>query len=591
MFRRLFILFPAALLALAGCGGGSFQGPDTGETAFSLVGGLPDVPRLAAATGDIDGVDYLAAGPGLTEADPAVQLDAAGIPCSWALYGFAVTDGWVLNSLAVDAENVIGDYYIGISDYGVAGTWEFHGPYTGDATVSIDGDPGRYVSGSGNFHWVVLSTADGILDLVSSTVDYTGMGMPLFRVPPAGMQTAAPSPAADPSLVIMDEVPGSSEAGAPVVFYTAEDEGQANSFLSWYNGNAWESRVLDNTKRYTHARGYRDSEGNKVIAYYHGSGDPGDESILTRIFADDQWNVTGTEIVSGPYDKEPVLMRLDYCEATDTVAVMCSYNAETAEAAVYTVGPDWSAQATDLSFTDYNIVGVDVAFSPDGTTGMAIYSFGTYDDSETIILDYYLKYATYSDHSWTFSPSQVTDYEDHEPLSLDVHYTDAGDCELVMVAARDLTISLIGLTATIYYDIALGEFDGSDWSFEDTFTSSINIDLWNSELDVDLGADCSWAAPDAMFYANVDGTVEYTLSPSFALTGGALSNNTNYLVDDGTGYDDDSYFTGDPGITFSWAAGPDGPACAYLNVEEADINDLLNGGLEGIEADIVYWSP
>jgi len=592
MIRRLSILSIAFMLFSTACSPGHNLATSRSNDLAAAICPLPDLPRTVSDVAQVNGSDHLISGPGVTDNPPAAELDATAIYLSWAVYGYAKPENATLNSVTVDVESVTGDFWVGISDYQGSGSWDFYGPYTDDATVLVEGDPGQYVNETGNFNWVVAATSGSSLTLASSTIDYTGIVLPIYHVPPTGLEDVVPAPAADPSLVIMNDHEGVAEDGAPVVFYSADDGGQSNTFIGWYDGSAWESRELFAGERWTNVRAWWTGEAGLVVGYYHGEGAPEDPSEFLVVHTDAFFNPTTTESLGGAVDINPSFMDADYCAEADTLALIATYPAvpdSFVEVYKYPEGGD--PQVDDDVFGN-TILGCSVALSPDGSDGWGMYTSGTADTSETIILDYQMRSARFDGTDWAWDLSGYVDH--NEPVAVDLHYTAAGDPEILLISARDLHIYvpfIIDLTATLYYDVVLGTYDGG-WSYETLHQSDIDLgDIFNSNLGVDLGANVSWAAEDALHFANVDGTVSFTTTPEFAITGGLLTNHSNYMVGTGGNYEDNAYFTGAPGITHAWAAGPGGPACAYLHVEEADIDALLSGGVGDVEADLVYWSP
>lgn len=596
MYRLAFITMILAVLLLSSCSSGAAVPNPIGPAQLAGLTTLPDLPHVASSAEMVNGVDSTAAGPGATDDDPAVLLDAAGLTCSWAMYSFGAFEEMILNSLHVDVENVTGEFWVGLSNYGNTNAWEFQGPFTTDTDVSLAGIPGTYTSPlSSNLHWVVVADGDSNLRVVSSTVDYDLMGMPLFYVPPTGMQIIATPPATDPTLVIMTNAPSVAEEGAPVIFYTAGDGISANTHMAWYNGAEWENRVLDGTKRYTMARAHWTGSEGVIVCYYNGAGGIEDPSEIRLLYTDAEWLINTTDSVNmgGPHNRIPTMLAMDHDDATHRTAAIHAYVQDLMppQVQVSMVTDVGGSNSGDLAVVGDIYGGVDIAFDPDPMDdgGWAMYSSGTYDTTDILLLDFQIKYARLSDMTWDWEAENYIDY--NSPMAIDLHYAPDGVPRLLMISARDMSIPFTDITASLYYDAVLGTFNGAGWDFEDIFTSSIAIHIFAQNMDVDLGVDVSWAASDALHFANVEGTVDFSLSPEFAITGGNLANNANYMTETAGEFSSSPYFTGDPGITHSWAAGPNGPACAYINVEQVDVDDVLSGDLSGIAADLVYWSP
>jgi len=580
------------LACFAAC---SSTGPNPGESAPEFqpeIGPLPALPHMASESRIFDGVEYMAAGPGLTDNPPTVELNAEGIHCSWALYAYGLPGTLTLDMLSIDVESVSDQFWVALPDYGT-GHWEFHGPYTDDCLLPLAVDPEKYLSPEDNFYWVVIAENRHSLSVVGSTVATTGFTTPVYYVPPPGVQEVFAGPATDPYVIIMDDTVGSAEDGAPIVLYTADYEGEPNTYLAWYNGSAWESRVLDPMNRYTFGRGYWAGEYGMLYAYYHGAGGYPDYSAVTEFYMDATWNISGRSI-RGSYDKVPDVLEFTRNETTGMMAIMTGSNEGTGWVNVnydFPTSGGGSLGITSLGMAE--LADMTITFADEGLNGWMMYTVGQTDADQKLHHIYVVKYHEFVDGSWIQVPANYF-YHD-KPLLIDLHYTTAGEPELLAVCARDLQLTIppdLDTPTTLFQDVCLATYTGSEWEFADLFTGTIDESNKESgELVLDIGVDISWAGADSLIYSNGAGTVTFTQDPEYAITGGTLTAQSTYLSRSEGTFGASAYYTGGSGVNFNWAEGPGGPVCVYIDNTEVPIEVLTAIEVRNLEGGVMYWGP
>ncbi len=211
---------------------------DPAIAEFEGLGSLPEDTRRASALQQIVGAPAEFIGDGTTEQDTSLLIESAGYEYSYGGYVFGLPLDATLLGLDLDVENVVDEYWVGLSGYGTTGGWEWQGPFTDDTRIDFDESFANYLSPNDNLYWVVLTTDENSLLLVDTTVDYEPWHIQ-FRIPPPGQQIAVPSPAGPPSMVLMPQIEEWSDAGAPVIFYSATVDTSPYIFMAYYNGTEW----------------------------------------------------------------------------------------------------------------------------------------------------------------------------------------------------------------------------------------------------------------------------------------------------------------------------------------------------------------
>lgn len=596
MARFRALLLAIGMVLLAACSGTGPADPGLGPLAglADAVGPLPQSPHAVSDTSTIDGDDFDVPGPGVTAQAPTALLDAAGLCCSWARYVYGMAPGATLNSLQIDVQDVSTGFWIALPDY-AAETWRWHGPFNDGIVLVPDAGWGDYISPTDNLYWLVVAASGHSLRVLGSSVDYEPVGETIFFVPPDGQHTAASGPASNPQLVLMPADLPSAEEGAPVIFFTADDGGSANTFIAYYDGSAWTQRLLFPLgPRVTHAAvGQLPASDLGPVMIGVMNADAG-STALYPLQADLSMGPFGDRM---PPHTDPdgtlAMLAMDCIDSSNwCVAQARSSGGDAVVAAYY--DDSWADPKEPYSheLPGEQVAGLDVVHgSTSHGSPVVAYSHGTVDTTDIVLLDFGITLAT---PEWT---TQDIDY--NEPLSLDLEVSPEGDLMLLMVSGRDFELVMpppplppvVDITATLYYDVVLGTWLGSEWEYDPLFESTLGINILQSTADVDLGADISWAGNGAFSMSHVDGTVEVDISDGFEITGGTLTNNSEYWMKLGGGFGHTDIFTGDAGALFDWQENSAGGfSCAYIKAESVEIEDLLGGSLE-TAGDVIYWSP
>lgn len=598
MLRPRQALAALSLLLLASCSGivhlgdsPALQFPN--QDILTAPGALPQAPHVASASSVIDGDDHDGCGGSVTDDPPVAIVDAAATPCSWTRYVYGMPEGGELRFIGVEVEEVAGDYWVGLSDYGGTARWEWHGPYTASSLVFPAGQPADYLSPSGNLYWVVLASGGSSLRMVSSTVSGDWLEPePVRRMPPPGQHLAAPGPAAHPSLVLMPEIEGVSEEGAPVIFYTGGEGDEANTCLAFYDGDDWQQRPLaPEGTLLIHPIARWTTQGG-VIAAYNAStslGAYGKPGLVNVMRTEPGWRVTEWQDIGGPIDYALTQLAMDCDAAGEDVSIVASYDTPfDQQGGFHMLTPQGTHYSAPLELGD-KVAAAATAFDPAGGPTLAMYSMGTTDTDGTVLLDYMVTIQRFDD-GWSFD----TEWLDRgEPVGLDLGYSSAGDPQLLMICGHDVALQSppeIDTEATLRFDVSIGTWNGLYWGYLDLLTGSATVDHELHTIEVNIAADAAWTGPAALSCSTAAGIVEYTADDGFAITAGALAVATHFYTDTGEGFAESPYFSGDPGLQFDWEDSAGGPCCAYIGAETVEIEVLLDVYAHQT-GDLLYWSP
>ena len=206
-----------------------------------IPGPLPDVARHAAAISPVDGADYDVAGPGTAVVGTALSIDGTGIEFSWARYAFDVPAGSRLSGISLDVQDVQGGYWVAFSDYGTRDAWEWHGPYTDDASPAFNLPGINYVSPTHTFYWAVVAVRDNKLQLNSTAVDCT-----VVQLFPAtqGESLIVSGGCNAPSLVHLPQIDPNVQAGAPLIAYVHLEGGGQKLYFAYAGFGGWKQQAI-----------------------------------------------------------------------------------------------------------------------------------------------------------------------------------------------------------------------------------------------------------------------------------------------------------------------------------------------------------
>lgn len=588
MVQAKHILFLCAISLFACACGGIDQRPLQAEELgwFNLA--LPDMPHVVSDTAVINGTDHDAYGGQVIDEPPVATIDAQEENASWALYSFGLTD-CSLSSITVAVASVESEYWVGLANY-EDNRWDWRGPFTDDTEVAPWGDPDNYLSPTENVHWVVVASRGHSFFLISSTVAYSQDI--IFHVPPTGLQTITTDPALYPSLILMSEGTPRAEPGAPVIFFLG-GEG-ANTYYAYYDGEAWQQKLaLPEGPVITHpvARGFPAYGGGTeaLLAAYDVADDKPYLYRFNNVMAHDGWPIHPKSTGAGALS----MLAMDCLDAGIWVLAEVRTTGDDAQiTAVYDDLTDSIKPVYQETLIAEDVAGIDVIYY--GSKPTIAYSHGVVDDSDAILLDFAVTVANPGGSTWwdTFP----ADY-DHSPLSLDLGLDRDGNLQMLFIAGRNFDFvfpdppipPLYEIHATLYYDVVAGTYNGTSWDYAEMFTSEAAIEILENTLSPNWGINASWAGADALSYSHVDGIIEFTLSPSFEITGGELFNHVQLMERPSGSFVEGPEYSATPGVAFSWAEGPSGLSCAYIRAEQVDITEIL-GGQVAASSDLLYWS-
>lgn len=575
-----------AVICFVGCASNSRHPISQPEvTGFAAIGALPLDTRTASTLDQVNGFPPELPGEGTTEQDTSLLINSDGLDFSFGRYVFGLPLDATLLGLDINVEDVTSEYWIGLSGYGTTGGWEWQGPFVDDKRIDFDSSFANYLSPNDNLYWVVATTQGHSVLLVSSTVDYAPWHIQ-FRLPPGGQHLAAPSPALSPSMILMPVIDDWSDEGAPVIFYTAIVESNPYVFLAYYNGTMWKQRGLFSGDRsMSQPKAIWTGSGGVIFAYDHSAGASG-FGQLVMLTTDDTWAVTSTVEIGDVEGKTLLHLKVDYDPESGDFLVLHAYSVDPVHEVYISQGQTlaWETTQPTLLLGD-KIAGADVSFDPGGGEPWAVFSSGTIDQSSTIILDFILNMGRFNGTDWNWSP-----LDNDEPLTVDLGFQEDNTAQLVMISVHNWSWPFPPITASVLADISVGKDVGLGWNFTTLHTSVLDTDeVLNYKLGLDLGVDCTWATTSSLSFARADGYVDFDISP-FRITDGTLMNHINYYVDGGGGYGSSNFFTGDPGIAFSWQLGAPGLMCAYIFADELDITQALGGSVDPSN-NLVFWRP
>jgi len=596
-------LLTCLLIAGGGCGGRT-DNPAAGAP-------LPDTANPIATRAsshvavEIPGADYWSAAPGgITEEGTALRLHSTGIFMSFAIYRHQLGVGEGFVGLGVDVSDLEEEFWVGLADYANGESWKFFGPYNKDNPppypVFGGGNPLQgFASADRYVYWAIL-VAEPHSVLVGRTYLLKSLP-PLLERPPRGDYLVAPPDCSDPDLLLLPEMDDFSVQGAPLIAYTRYDAGEPHLALAYYNGGEWNHKVLLPERHLLQPRLLRDSFDLRVLAF-----DPDNYKVVDLPLS--LWLEPRTVSELPGYATAPVTEIVADCrragalpEPQDEILAGVVYSSDLAsvfQLLRWTSADGWDTVRTPVEFLD-RITGAALAFNPQSGEPLALVSHGEYAVvDEQLTIDTALWQTVRVDGLWSEADSDVVIADtDQAPLGLSLGYGADGAPQLVAVAARDFSINEpIRFSASLLFDVVVGERRSQAWSFSRAFSSTLRINPIipplppeEAELVLKLAPYAAWSRPAALIHSQLTGTVVYNIT-SGAPSGGGLESATEYLADDGAGYQPSAYYTGADGTGFSFGDPSLGGGCAYIAAPELDYTDVLHGQFPA-RNDLRYWCP
>jgi len=421
----------------------------------------------------------------------------------------------------------------------------------------------------------------------NNTVQLTATPVPdlLYNAVPSGMTEVDPEFGLNPCLLLMPAVPEVSQAGAPIVAYSRTDA--AGSFqtltLAYYRGSSWQNTAILDTRNFSHPRLLWQNDEFVLIAF------DTDASLLVDFRLNPQLEILsentvvdalGAALTQIDVDVDPQSGDIGVASAYGTAVMFCDYTGSYP----WTSAPVYSGDS---------IGGLTFRYDPAGADPWLLYTHGTIDTTEGLLLDFDLDEARRSGGNWN---STTLTEPPGSPLLADLQFKSDGTPQLALTVGEDFSAPIPGnpFTATLKFHVYGGEYAGA-WNFTQLYQSQFSIGITGGfpptlfDLTLDFAAEADWTREDELIYTRMQGVITVD-AVTFIPEEGALAAEMVYLRDSGGGFNPLlGYFTGAPGLSFSWQELGAVHACAYIKTaEEIDASSLLSGNFEAANA-MVYW--
>jgi hypothetical protein len=574
---RCFSLVLLLLLGLTACQGQVSGNATRAHAPGFDIGPLPVTARHASDTSLVFGNVFEAVGDGTSISDRALIIDGNAIHFSWARYALAVPVDMRLNSISLDVQAASpNEYWVGLANYS-RDAWEWHGPYSANASVPVDNQSANYVSPAGTFYWAVVAARDNALQLNFTTVDYTSVHL---YVPPEGQQTILTGGSLTPALAL------NSSDHAPLIAYIHTDGTDQKLYLAYYDGSAWVQQPVSPEHDFSLPKLRWLGTEWIITAYDRTAGALVDIRISRALLIK-----SVTTIMANP-GLSFANQSLDV-SSTGEIGLAHGYAGSTAGQLYYSWNDGTGWQSTAALHDGDPVTGISFRYDPQaGADPWLIYTHGTTDTSSTIIITYVMEEGRQNGGAWTFTPISYPD----SPLTVDLGFKEDGTPQLCFLASRVYSYSFFGnnFTGSLLYDVVAGTRDGLGWSTDPVFTATItpHYSFPNSFLTINVndGAEVDWAKEDELLYAGFAGSVDIDIATQKP-TGGTLTPSVQYMADTGSGFTDTSFFDGLAGRSFSWGWYPTVmyQAAAYIKSDTVDPLTLMGGQVDTAN-DLLYWS-
>jgi hypothetical protein len=418
---------------------------------------------------------------------------------------------------------------------------------------------------------------------------------PKFELAPPGQQEPDAAGALSPSLVIMPQIAGVSQAGAPVVVYLSAT---GVLTLAYYNSGAWVKTDISGGATYLAPQALWTGTGGLVLAF-----EPSSQKLRVLSF-DNLWVSTGNPggaYTAGVADV-PGLLDADYDAASGKVGVVAAYTTANGQHIVYSELNSGSWTNSEIYAGSGQLAeilgGISFRFDPQGGQPWCVYSVGTTDiDLQNIKFDIAttLSLARFDGTQWTSTPVSYPD----SPLQLDLGFDAAGTARLAMNAARNyhLTIPLQGsYDLSVLLDGTVGDYNGTTFAFpaNPVYKSDVAISFTGGfpptgiTITLNLATGASLSGPAGVTFGLNSGALNF--DTSFNPTGGSLTPDSRFYTNSTGSWNASSYYTGSAGRNFIWLDnGTGGLSTAYLQGVTLDSTNL--GQLtSGIASSLEFWS-
>ncbi len=428
----------------------------------------------------------------------------------------------------------------------------------------------------------------------SNVIQLAELDPSIYRLPPAQDWLVDAGQCLSPSLLLLHPWLGLSDEDAPVIVYTRVEaqEPVAPLMLSYYGEAGWTEQEIGDAGNYSNpmavlTTGPEVAPQSVVLAYRI------DTLGLVARYYDPQWNLLEERAVPGG---NGVMTQLKLDRDTDgSLGAVSAWQDGNSGSVLYswTDGDgNWNSQTV---FEGTTISGVDFAFDPAGGDPWLVFTDGTINTDQTLLLDFSMQQGRLNGGTWTLSPIPHPD----SPLAVDIGFRADNTPQLAFSAARDYTVEIPfqdPITLSLLVDVNTAEYNGSSWDIQRAFESTlgVTIDAFPPTaiiLTLDMAPGAVWARADELLYNSVTGEVEVDLATQLPQDG-ALSSDSQYMLrSGGHAYNNSNYYGGSSGRAHSWGQPIlSGPSCAYLRSTDLQVTDLLAGNFSA-SGELAYWRP
>ncbi|MCB1216890.1 hypothetical protein KDL44_05830 [bacterium] len=397
-----------------------------------------------------------------------------------------------------------------------------------------------------------------------------------------------------PDLLSCEAFTDYSEAGAPFLVYIriGDVEAPASLMLAWYGEAGWTTQEIGGGAQYSACQALlqpslegpptpvvlaHEVNGNRLVARYYDA----DWNFLSEKDAGSATGALTALSAELAADGELCAASAWADGAGSTVLVSSSIG-----------GADFTSD-TAYSGTD-TLGGISFRFDPVGGDPWLVYSHGTINTDQTLLLDFSLEVGRRSSGVWNFDTLAT----EGSPLLVDLGFRADNTPQLLFTSARDTTIEIPTqdpVTLSLLIDVYSAEYNGSAWDIQRAFESSFGVNFAKIlsgllTLELELAPAASWAAPDQLLYVLITGSVDISVATQQP-EGGDLSSANQYMQRGaGHAYSDSAYYTGQSGRNFAWAEVLGQAACGYVRSSDVNVDNLLAGNFSAA-GELAFWRP
>ena len=415
----------------------------------------------------------------------------------------------------------------------------------------------------------------------------------IYNLAPAGDQVVVDSQCISPGIVSYSEHPDYSEDGACVIVYIVINASadSAQLMMAWHDSEQWLTREIGSGNRYGAAQAMLlpEDEGGPglplVLAY-----DVTQSALVARYY-DHDWNLVESETVDSGSGALTILSA--DLSADGMVGVASAWNGESGSELRFSEddGSGWQG-STVYSGTD-TLGGLSFRYDPLGGDPWLLFTHGSIDTEDTLLLDFSMQQGRLSEGNWQLSELGHPD----SPLFVDLGFRADGSPQLAFTAARDYTINIPTfdpITLSLLMDVNTGEYSGGNWDMQRAYESEfgVSVDFLNGLLilSLDMAPAVGWATSDELLYTAISGSVDVAIATQMPEDGTLDSSNQYMVRSGGHAYNNSSKFSAAAGRSHAWASFQGQPNCCYVRSSSLEVSDLLGGNFSAA-GELAYWRP